>query len=91
MFYVVLRALYDDGSSHTWTNVPRFYLAFWPPSCQACPREMAGGPWAMRTRSGRCLVFAMRTASDYLPRLARAARRVQGPRSGPFRKLGTVA
>jgi hypothetical protein len=36
-------------------------------------------------------VFAMRTASDYLPRLARAARRVQGPRSGPFRKLGTVA
>ena len=57
MFYVVLRALYDDGSSHTWTNVPSFYLAFWPPSCQACPREMAGGPWAMRTRSGRCLVF----------------------------------
>jgi hypothetical protein len=63
VFYVVLRALYDDGSSHTWTNVPSFYLAFWPPSCQACPREMAGGPWAMRTRSGRCLVFAMRTAS----------------------------
>ena len=31
----------------------------------------------------------MRTTSDYLPRLASAARRVQGPRSGTFRKLDT--
>ena len=36
------------------------------------------------TRSGRCSSFAMRTASDYLPRLARAARRVQRPRRGFF-------
>ena len=41
----------------------------------------------MHTGSGRCSIFAMRTTSDYLPRLASAARRVQGPRSGTFRKL----
>ena len=41
----------------------------------------------MRTRRRRCLVFATHTASNYLPRLARAARRVQGPRSSTFRKL----
>ena len=41
----------------------------------------------MRTRRRRCLVFATHTASNYLPRLARAARRVQGPRTGTFRKL----
>jgi hypothetical protein len=61
------------------------------------PSMPAGdGGWAMGdAHEERALlglsVFAMRTASDYLPRLARAARRVQGPRSGPFRKLGTVA
>ena len=44
----------------------------------------------MRTRRRRCLVFATHTASDYLPRLARAARRVQGPRSSTFRKLEAV-
>ena len=43
----------------------------------------------MHTGSGRCSIFAMRTTSDYLPRLASAARRVQGPRSGTFRKLDT--
>ena len=32
--------------------------------------------WPMHTRSGRCSIFAMRTASDYLPRVARP------PRSG---------
>ena len=41
----------------------------------------------MRTESGRCLIFAMQMVSGYLARLARAARRVQGPRSGTFRKL----
>jgi len=41
----------------------------------------------MRTRRMRCLIFATHTASDCLPRLARAARRVQGPRHGTFRKL----
>ena len=41
----------------------------------------------MCTGSGRCLIVAMQMASDYLPRLARAARRVQGPRRGTFRKL----
>ena len=41
----------------------------------------------MRTGSGRCLIFAMQMASDYLARLTRAARRVQGPRIGTFRKL----
>ena len=62
------------------------------------PSMPAGdGGWAMGdAHEERALlglsVFAMRTASDCLePRLARAARRVQGPRSGPFRKLGTVA
>ena len=35
--------------------------------------------------------FATHTASDYLPRLARAARRVQEPRSSTFRKLGPVS
>ena len=45
----------------------------------------------MRTGSGRCLIFAMQMASDYLARLTRAARRVQGPRSGTFRKLDTEA
>ena len=44
----------------------------------------------MHTGSGRCSIFAMRTTSNYLPRLASAARRVQGPRSGTFRKLDTV-
>ena len=43
----------------------------------------------MHTGSGRCSIFAMRTTSNYLPRLASAARRVQGPRSGTFRKLDT--
>ena len=33
------------------------------------------------TRSGRCSIFEMQTASDYLLRLARAARRVHGPRT----------
>ena len=42
----------------------------------------------MRTRRRRCLVFATHTASNYLARLARAARRVQEPRSSTFRKLG---
>ena len=37
--------------------------------------------------SGRCLIFAMQMVSGYLARLARAARRVQGPRTGTFRKL----
>ena len=41
----------------------------------------------MRTESGRCLIFAMQVVSGYLARLARAARRVQGPRTGTFRKL----
>ena len=41
----------------------------------------------MRTESGRCLIFAMQMVSGYLARLARAARRVQGPRSSTFRKL----
>ena len=41
----------------------------------------------MRTESGRCLIFAMQMVSGYLARLARAARRVQGPRRGTFRKL----
>ena len=45
-----------------------FGLAFWPPSCHAA-REMAGGPWQMRTRRRRCLVFAAHMASDYLPRI----------------------
>ena len=31
----------------------------------------------MRTGSGRCLIFAMQMALDYLARLTRAARRVQ--------------
>ena len=31
--------------------------------------------------------FATHTASDYLPRLARAARRVQGPRTGTCSSL----
>ena len=39
---------------------------------------------------GLCRAPGLRS-SGQLPRLARAARRVQGPRSGPFRKLGTVA
>ena len=43
----------------------------------------------MRTGIGRCLIFAMQMALDYLARLTRAARRVQGPRSGTFRKLDT--
>ena len=43
----------------------------------------------MRTGSGRCLIFAMQMASDYLARLTRAARRVQGPRSGTFGKSWT--
>ena len=41
----------------------------------------------MRTGSGRCLIVAMRLASLYLPGLARAVRRVQGPRSRTFRKF----
>ena len=44
----------------------------------------------MHTGSGRCSIFAMRTTSNYLPRLASAARRVQGPLSGTFRKLDTA-
>jgi hypothetical protein len=35
-------------------------------------------------------IFAMQSGSDYLPWIARAARRVQGPCSGTFRKLGTA-
>jgi len=59
-------------------------------AARPCSWGMVGGPWPMHTGSGRCSIFAMRTTSDYLPRLASAARRVQGPRSGTFRKLDTV-
>ena len=46
---------------------------------------MAGGPWERHTRRERAFsIFAMQTASDYLPRLARAARRVQAPPGAPF-------
>jgi hypothetical protein len=41
----------------------------------------------MRTRRGRCSIFAVHPASGQQPRLARAARRAQGPRSGHFGKL----
>ena len=40
----------------------------------------------MCTGRGRCLIFAMQMASDYLPRLARAARH-----NGTFRKLDPVS
>jgi hypothetical protein len=44
-------------------------------------------PWPMRTRRGRCSIFAVHPASGQLPRVARtAARRAQGPLSGPFGK-----
>ena len=60
-------------------------------AARPCSWGMVGGPWPMHTGSGRCSIFAMRTTSNYLPRLASAARRVQGPRSGTFRKLDTEA
>ena len=45
----------------------------------------------MCTESGRCLIFAMQMASDYLARLARAARRMQAPRvhTAAFRRRFT--
>ena len=81
-----MRALYDDEASHT--PISRYeILVFWPPSCHPCSREMAAGPWQMRRRRGRCSVFAVHPASGQLPRVARtAARRAQGPLSGPFGK-----
>ena len=83
---VVLRALYDYGASHTRIQCSEILFSFLT-AARPCSLGMAGVPWPMRTRRRRCLVFATHTASDYLPRLTRAARRVQGPRSGPFRKL----
>ena len=45
----------------------------------------------MRTRRGRCSIFAVHPASGQQPRLARAARRAQGPRSGHFGKLDPLS
>ena len=55
------------------------------------PREIDGRWRCTRARRAgvACSIFAMQTASDYLHRLARAARRVQGPRSGRFGRLDT--
>ena len=44
----------------------------------------------VQRRGPRCSIFAMHTASGQLPRVARAARRAQGPRGGTFGKLDTV-
>ena len=80
---VVLRALYDDTPGHT--QISRWeILAFWPPPGHRS-LGMAGAQWPMRTRRGRCLIFATHTASDYLPRLARAApcARAHSVTSGP--------
>ena len=68
-------------------NVTRFY---WPPSnaMPAGDREMVGEAHGRHARGeGVARSFAMHTASDYLPRLARAARRVQRPRSCPLSKV----
>ena len=89
-FTMIHLVIYSDPS------VPRFiFLA------AAAPCMLVGDGWreapaclpgrCARTSRGRCSIFAMHTASDYLPRLARAARRVhQGPRTGTFRKLDTL-
>ena len=49
-------------------------------AARPCSWGMAGGPWPMRTRSGRCLIFA-----------TRAADRVRGPRSGHSEVMVTVS
>ena len=63
--------------SHTRIQCSDIFV-FWPPPGHALVGDMVGEArgWPMHTRSGRCSIFAMRTASDYLPRVARP------PRSG---------
>ena len=61
-------------------------------AARPCPREMAGGPWPADVHGQRVLLnLCDANGLSLLPRLARAARRVQGPRSGTFRKLEPVA